>query len=230
MRGKKARLAAGMAAAGACVLLAACSPAKIGSAAIVGNQRISSASLDAQVANLQQAARRYGTSVVQVPTSSMPQVVLGWLVTFKIRDKTAAANGLSVSQQDIQAALADLQQNAASQGATNVSPQEIAASNGVPPDLTNDFGRWFAQELAFIKQRNHGTIPTDQNAQAQAVGQLATVDCKSQRALNIQVNPQYGQLAYDSSSNLYGIIGVSDKLSRTPGTPSAAPQPSLPSC
>ena len=66
--GKKSRLAAKVAAAvvataGACVLLAACSTVKMGSAAIVGDQRITTAALDTQVSNLQTAAKQYGVTV-----------------------------------------------------------------------------------------------------------------------------------------------------------------------
>src|ERR1700758_985417 len=94
--GKKSRVAAGVAAAGACVLLAACSPVKMGSAAVVGNQRITSATLDSDVSSLQQAVAKYGGN--QVPSDQEPQAVLTWLVRFAIRDKVANQNGITVNQ------------------------------------------------------------------------------------------------------------------------------------
>ena len=54
MRGKKSRLAVGVAAAGACALLAACSPVKMGAAATVGSQRITITQLDNEVASFNQ--------------------------------------------------------------------------------------------------------------------------------------------------------------------------------
>ncbi|HEY7274675.1 MAG TPA: hypothetical protein VH594_01850, partial [Trebonia sp.] len=49
----------GAAGLGACAVLAACSPVQVGSAAIVGDQRITVSSLDTQVSNLKTAAKPY---------------------------------------------------------------------------------------------------------------------------------------------------------------------------
>src|SRR5258708_36098685 len=82
--GKKSRLAAAVAVAGACALLAACSPVKVGSAAIVGNDRITSATLDTDVSNLSQAVTPYHLDK-DIPASAYPIAVLTSLVRFRIQ-------------------------------------------------------------------------------------------------------------------------------------------------
>src|SRR6266700_7935357 len=101
--GKKSRLAAGVAVAGACALLAACSTVKMGAAAIVGDQRITTASLDTQVSNLQSAAKQYG-SAVQLP-AQVPQSVLTWMIRFAIRDQVARDAGITVTDAQIDSAI-----------------------------------------------------------------------------------------------------------------------------
>ena len=54
---KASAIVAGVAAF--CLAAAACSPVKLGAAAIVGNQRITIAALDTEVTNLSQAAAKY---------------------------------------------------------------------------------------------------------------------------------------------------------------------------
>ena len=70
---------------GAGLVLTACSssPVKFGSAAIVGNERITIATLDTEVTNLNQAVERY-KSTVQLSRAQQTQQTLTWLVRFKI--------------------------------------------------------------------------------------------------------------------------------------------------
>ena len=94
---KRGRRAAGLLAAGlgACaLLLVACSPVQAGSAAIVGDQRITVSSLDTQVSNLQAAAKPYG-SVVQIKPAQMSAAVLSWMIRFEVMDEMAASSSLA---------------------------------------------------------------------------------------------------------------------------------------
>jgi hypothetical protein len=216
------------------VLLAACSPVKMGSAAIVGNQRITTATLDTDVSNLQQAITQYGGS--QVTASQYPQAVLGWLVRFAIRDEVARANGITVSQADIDSAITDVnaeQQEAAEEdGVSYPGLTALLAQNGLPPNLEKAFGQWEAQELAFIEKMNGGKLPSasDSTAQNNAVAEVTKADCQAAQSLNIQINPQFGQLSYDSSSELFGVSTPTSLLSAPTGARAATAAPTFPAC
>ncbi len=243
--GKKSRLAARVAAAvvgtaGACVLLAACSTVKMGSAAIAGDQRITTASLDTQVSNLQATAKQYG-SAVQLP-AQVPQSVLTWMIRFAIRDQVARDAGITVTDAQIDAELKQLdttQKAAAAQnGARYPGLDAVLASAGIPPQMKNDLGKYEAQEIAFVEQNNGGTLPTSQADVTKAINQLNTADCRArkadcraQKSLMIQVSPQFGQLGYNGTSGLYGVVAGGDTLSRPAGKASSpAAVAALPAC
>src|SRR5689334_8346897 len=120
---------------GAGLLVAGCTagPVKAGSAAIVGNERITIATLDTEVTNLNQAVERYKTNV-QLSQEQQTQQTLTWLVRFMINDELARQAGLTVSTAQAQAALAELyaaaKANAESQGVQNASLDLILAANG----------------------------------------------------------------------------------------------------
>lgn len=236
--GKKSRLAAKVAAAvvgtaGACALLAACSTVKMGSAAVVGDQRISASSLDTQVSNLQTTARQYG-SAVHLP-AQLPQSVLAWMIRFDIRDQMARDAGITVSSAQIQSALSQLdqsQQASASQsGGQYAGLEAVLASAGISPQMARDLGKYEAQEIAFVEKNNGGQLPTSQDAVTKALTQVNAADCRAQKSLGVQVNPQFGQLGYDASNGFYDIVAVGDTLSRPAGQASSpAVTPSLPAC
>jgi hypothetical protein len=231
---KKSRLAAGVAAAGACVLLAACAPLKMGAAAVVGNQRITSATLDSDVSSLQQALNADGGS--QIPADEQPQAVLTWLIRFAIRDKVATENGITVNQTQIDEALGEIQEEleegAEENGTTFNGLDASLADLGLPPtpNLRNALGQWEAQELAYIEKRNGGKLPTTQSGATTAENEVNKADCQAADALHIQVNPQYGELDYDTSSDLYGVQAPPNLLSAPSGAKAASSSPSLPKC
>jgi len=216
------------------VLLAACSPLKIGAAAVVGNQRITSATLDSDVSSLQQADNQYGGN--QIPADQQPQAVLSWLIRFAIRDKVASDNGISVNKNQINSALADvnseLEENAEQNGSSFNGLAGALADLGLPPtqNLITALGQWEAQELAYIEKQNGGKLPTSQTAADNAEAELNKADCRAANSLNIQVSPQYGQLSYDSSNDLYGVSAPANLLSLPGGAKAATPASSFPSC
>ena len=230
MLSKKSRVAAGVAAAGACVLLAACSPVKMGSAAVVGNQRITSATLDTDVSNLKGAV----DTANEVPSNQQAQAVLSWLVRFAIWNKVASDNGITVNQTQIDSSLAgvsqELQQSAQQSGANYTSLTAALADNGLPPNLIDSLGRWQAQETAFVLQKNGGKAPSSQAAEDKVSTELVQAQCRAANALHIQVNPQYGQLDYNSQSALYGVSAPTSLLSLPGGAKAATPSPSFPAC
>lgn len=229
MFGRRTRLAAlGAVGLGACAVLAACSPAKIGAAATVGNQRITVSSLDTQVSDLQTAAAPYG-SQVQLPSDQMPAAVLSWLIRFAIEDQVAASAGISVTQAQVQQGVASINSQAASAASQNgfSSAQAVLLSAGVSPQMLPALGRYQAQEIAYAEKVNGGKLPTTTAQNNTVTAALTKAQCTAAKSLNIQVSPQFGRMDYSQ----YAVVPVNDTLSRPPGTPSPADTTGLtPAC
>lgn len=228
MFGRRTRLAAfGVVCSGACVVLAACGPVKMGAAAIVGSERITVSSLDTQVTNLQAAAKPYG-SQVQLTASQMPAAVLGWLIKFAIGDELAAAHGISVTPAQVQQGKSDINSQLQSIAAQNgSSPQVILVSNGVSPQMLPQLYRYQAERTAYATQVNGGKLPTTTAESNTVNAALTKAQCTAAKSLNIQVNPQFGRLDYAQ----YAVVPAADTLSRPAGTPSPAATTGLvPAC
>jgi hypothetical protein len=228
--GRRARRAAafGVVCAGACVVLAACSPVKVGSAAVVGDQRITVSTLDTQVSNLQTAAKPYGTQI-SLSAADMPAAVLSWLIRFQIGDQVAASEGIALTPSQVQAGVADINSQA-SQAASQEglsSPQAALLDAGLSPQMLPDLGRYQAQEIAFAERANGGKLPTT-TAEGNAVdAQLTKAQCNAAKSLNIQVSPQFGRLDYSQ----YTVVPTPNTLSQPAGTPSPASTTGLtPAC
>ena len=85
------KLAAAVLAAG--LALAACGTVKMGAAAILSNQRISTTNLSDEVSDLSAGYQAYQHQIqLQYPVSQMPQQVLGWLVTRNCRRASSSAS------------------------------------------------------------------------------------------------------------------------------------------
>jgi hypothetical protein len=207
-----AALAAGLAAA-------ACGPVKMGAAAILGDQRISSSSLSAEVANLDDGYRAYRHQVqLQYPVSQMPQQVLGWLVRFQVRDRVAEREGIRVTPADVQKGLADITARIRQSG--NTAPlAEVAVSAGLPPDMITDLGRYQAIETKLVRRLDGGTLPTSPGPLQSLQNAFNAVQCRAAKSLDIQINPQFGALDY----NTFAVVPAATTLSRA--EPLAAPSP-----
>ena len=206
------------AAAAATCALAACGPVKMGSAAITGGQRLTQTTLSSQVTDLEHAIQAgQGKIQLQFPQSQAPQAVLGWLLRFRIRDELAARNHVAVTAGESQRALALL---ARQTGRTGPAFVELAVANGIAPDMLPELGRYEAIQNDMLVRLNGGTIPRTQ-ARIQVIGvQFSHRECVAAKSLNIQVNPQYGQLDYGT----YSVIPAPSTLS-APTTPSPSPSP-----
>jgi hypothetical protein len=227
--GRRTRLAAfGVLSVGACAVLAACSPVKLGAAAVVGDQRITASSLDTQVANLQAAAAPYG-SQVQLTTAEMPAAVLSWLIRFSIQDQVSASAGISLTQQQVQQGVASINSQAASAAAQNglSSAQVVLLSAGVSPQMLPALGQYQAQEIAYAEKVNGGKLPSTTAEDNTVTAALTKAQCTAAKSLNIQVNPQFGRLDYTQ----YTVVPAADTLSRPAGIPSPASTTGLtPAC
>jgi len=218
------RMAAAALAAGA--VLTACGQLRMGAAAVMTSQRISSATLAAQVANLDQGYLRYkGKISLQYPVSQMPQEALSWLVRFRVRDQLAAARGIRVSPAQTQAALAQITAQARSSAGAGVTLAELAVANGLPPDLLTALGQYQAIQTAVVSRLDGGTLPTSSTAQRALSAQFSQAECLAAKDLDITINPQFGRLDYAELS----VVAAPSALSATAGpapaaTPSASPQ------
>ncbi len=223
---------AAAAAAGTALVLAGCAvtPLKMGAAAIVGSQRISIASLNTEVANLSQEAAKY-PAVVDLTATEKIQDTLSWLVKFKVADELARQHGITVTKAQAQAALASAYANAksaaASEGLTHVSLDEILAASGIAPNLAGELGRYEAIENAYLASQDGGKLPTSTSAQNALSGKLAGATCTAAKALDIEVNPQFGELDYSQIQ----VVAAPSKVARSPG-PAATPSPvaTTPAC
>ncbi len=233
MRGKSPVLArlvrVSAAVLGAGLLVTACSPVKMGAAAIVGNQRVTIATLDTEVTNLSQTVQLY-PSVVQLTAGQETQQALSWLVRFKVNEQLAQQAGITVSAAQAQAALAQIytaqKSQAEAQGIKNVTLNLILAANGIPPNLSAELGRYQAIDTQFVEQTNGGTLPTASAAQTAANAKLQHAQCTAAKSLNIEINPQYGQLNYTQ----FQVVTVPGTVFRAGGPAKAAPSGLTPAC
>ena len=217
---------------GAGLVVTACSssPVKFGSAAIVGNDRITIATLDTEVTNLNQAIARY-KSTVQLSQEQATQQTLSWLIRFKVNEELARQAGITVSKAQAEKALAGIyaaaRANAQAQGIPNVTLDLILAANGTPPNLADEVGRFQAINDKFAEQVNGGQEPTSASAQSATTAKLDKARCVAAKALKVQVNPQFGQLDYKQVA----VVAVPGTVAR-PAGPAKAPSTSglTPAC
>jgi hypothetical protein len=215
---------------GAGLVVAGCSPVKLGAAAVVGDQRITVATLDNEVTNLSRYVKLY-PGTVQLTPAQQTQQTLTWLVRFKINEALAQQAGITVSTAQEQSALNEIytaaKANAQAQGITKVTLNLILTANGIPPNLATEVGRYQAIDDQFAKQANGGQAPSTQAAQTAVTSQLNKARCVAAKQLKIQVNPQYGRLDYSQ----YSIVASTPTVTRTAGpAPTALPSGLAPAC
>jgi hypothetical protein len=212
------------------LVVTACSPVKMGAAAIVGNHRITIATLDTEVTNLSRTAKLY-PGTVQLSAATQTQDTLSWLVRFQINEQLARSQGISISTAQAQTALAQIyaasKSQAESDGLSNVTLNLILAANGIPPNLAAEVGRYQAIETQFVEQVNGGKIPTAAAAQTATTAKLERAQCVAAKALQIQINPQFGRLNYSQ----YEVVSAPGTVSRAQGPAKAVSTSGLtPAC
>ena len=215
-----------------CLAAAACSPVKLGAAAIVGNQRITIAALDTEVTNLSQAAAKYPTQV-NLNASQRTQATLTWLIRYQITEELARQQGITISaaqgQNALNTAVKGAIASAAQQGLANATQTLILAASGIPPDTSDELGRYEAISDQYLTMANGGTLPASGSAAATAAAnKLNHAECLAAKALNIQVNPQFGALDYTQ----YQIVDGPATVTRAQGPVKApsSPPATAPAC
>ena len=205
--------------------VAGCGSIQMGSAAIVGSQGISSATLTSQVNDLTAAYHRSNGAIqLQFPLSQAPQQVLGWLVRFRIRDELAARNHITVTRADTEAVQATINAQARQ---NHTSTADLLVANGLPPDLLPQLSRYQAIELALVRKLNGGQFPTSQAALASLSSEFNAAQCRAAKSLAIRINPQFGRLDYGQLSVIPAVSGLSAPPGGEP-SPSAAPRLTAP--
>jgi len=214
------------------LVVAGCSTAKVGAAAIMTSQRITIATLNNQVTNLNEAAKRY-PAIVSLSAMQATQQTLTWLIRYQINDELARQNGITITTAQAEAALAEIyasaKASAEAQGLTNVSLDLILAANGIPPDTSAELGRYQAIQTQYVKNVSGGTIPTSTSGQAAASAKLEQAQCQAAKALDIVVNPQFGRMDYSQAP--YQVVSAPSTVAGSPGpAPTASPSGTAPAC
>ena len=221
------KLAAAALAAGLAVT--ACGTVKMGAAAIVGSQRISTTSLSSEVSDLNAGYQTYKSQIqLQYPVSQMPQQVLAWLVRFQVRDRQAQRQGITVTPTEVQQGLASISASIKQSGQTATLPA-VAVANGLPPDMLTDLGRYQAIETKLLNRLDGGTLPTTSTGQQTLESQFNASQCRAAKSLDIQINPQFGALDYTSFSVVLTPSTLSKPQTSVP-TPAASKPVLTPPC
>ena len=206
---------------GGCIALAACGPVQLGSAAIVGGQRITTSTLTTQVADLNNAFHADGGKVqLAFPASQMPQQVLAWMIRFQVRDQLAGREHITVTTGDIQRAVNTISAQIKQSGGASLPV--LAVENGLPPDLIfSGLGKYQAIQNALVTRLDGGN-PAPSTAEQQALTkQFNHAQCLAAKSLAIRVSPQFGRLDYST----LGIVAGANTLS-APAPGAATPVPS----
>src|ERR1017187_3589246 len=142
----------------AAVALTACGPLRMGAAAILDNNRISTATLTAEVSTLDAAYQADKAKIqLQFAASQAPQEVLSWLLRFRVQEHLAAREGITVTDAESQRALAA----ASAQAQQGEAPlPALAIATGLPPDQIMELGRYQAIENLLVQRLNGGKPPT----------------------------------------------------------------------
>jgi hypothetical protein len=221
---KAAVLTSGVAAA--CLAVSACGSVQMGAAAITGGSRISSATLTDQVANLNaayQTDKAKGISPQQ-PVGRATQQTLTWLITFRIYDKLAEQQGITVTPAKEDTEFTRLS-SVARQSKVSV-PEYVSAAFALPPDLVPQFGRYLVIATTLEERITGGKAPTTQAEQNTVTSAVDHYQCVASKSLGVSVNPQFGEFDYSS----YTVVPAPPTLSANQSPSKAAAVKLTPPC
>ncbi|MCU1616363.1 MAG: hypothetical protein JWO98_3903 [Frankiales bacterium] len=207
--------AAAVLAAGA---LSACQPVKMGAAATIGDQRITTAELDAVVVDwrsqftrnpdagqLQQQLQQQGHQVPFDPASPV-RSALYQLVEIKVWDQVARQKGIAVSKGQVDEIIS-----------RNGGDRAVQA-NLLASDLPARYSREFVRSGMIIRAvaAQAGAVvtgqgPVDQQKQQDAMRQVQAAYAAAATSLRVKINPRYG--SFDPAQG--GMGAVAYRLSKT---------------
>lgn len=194
----------------AALLLSACDPMQAGSAALVGDVRITETQVNEAAAAAAAAAATIppGQSQGIDPTTLLRQN-LNRLISAELLARVAIEEGITVTPAEVDALLVQ-----AAAGATRADFEaQIASQTGVPPTDLESFARDFLVQQKLGQKLAPGA---DQAAQAAAVQARLAQEAAE---VGVTVSPRYG--AWDATNG--GINADLNDLS-VPATPAASPE------
>jgi len=207
--------------AGVAVTVTACGPLQLGAAAIYGSQRITTAKLAAEVANLNAAYQADKAKVhIGYGPASMPREALSWMLRFAAREQLAVREGIKVTPGESQRALAEVALSVRQSGGGTLPDAAVAA--GLPLDMLPELGRYVAIQSELENRLDHGVPPKTSAANEALIAIFDHLQCLAAKSMNISVNPQYGALDYSQyavvphASNLAAAEPLAGKKPRTP--------------
>lgn len=172
-----------------------------GSAAVVGADRISMATVQSQVNAFRAAAPAQGQPATagQAQTygqdsPGVPTAVLQFLIRSQVVQSALSAQGLSVKGSEVTAIEA---QNAAQLGGTGRLTSAFVAGTGLPPGDLDDYFRMVVGENKLLTA--HGLSATSQQ---QFDADVAKVVDAEVAKIGLDVNPRYG--AWDAATGSLG--------------------------
>ncbi|WP_283135417.1 SurA N-terminal domain-containing protein [Rhizohabitans arisaemae] len=174
MKSKGIRVA--LLAVAATVALTACNPIQAGSAAIVGNERISQEELNTDVRDYTAALVKLKVPEDQISAIAIPGYVLQSLIPVRAYEQVGRANGVTVTDGEIDAFIA-------SKGGLQQAEVE-ALQAGVPPQEMRGLARAQLIQQKLLVKFGGGT---DKAALKRAQGLLS----KEITKLKLVVNPRY---------------------------------------
>jgi len=208
--------------------MTACGPVKMGAAAVIGNDRITTAKLDAAVTEwakelpkypeaqqIVQQSQAQGGQGQQIPfdPSSPKRSALYQLIEMRAWDEVAREQHVSTSAGQADAFIA------AKGGWAGLNAYVVA--QGLPTSYADDYARTLLIQQSMLQR--YGVVPgqpVDQQKQQQVIQQLIGDYAGAKRSLHISVNPRYGTF----NDKTMSLGPVCPRLS-TPdtGTPDGSP-------
>jgi hypothetical protein len=207
----KTRLVIAAAAVTLPVVLAACQPEQTGAAALVGTNRLS----ERQVASETKAtfAEIGPAASGSVDTGKVVTATVGRFVHHELVIRAAAAEGVTVSQGDVDALISQSDQS----GGRTALEQEAATEAYVPPAELDEYARDVLLERKIVaKVDPSGT--TDQQDAA-----LLAIEQKAAKQVTISVSPRYGTFDLTTLQIVPGLNDLSSPLGSASAAASSSP-------
>ncbi|MFC4058444.1 SurA N-terminal domain-containing protein [Planomonospora corallina] len=197
---KSTRVRVILAAVAAGVTLTACSPSQVGTAAIVGGERISSSELNAGVKEFEEALTRTGMGgQIQTPA---PQAVLGGLISIEQISQLGERNGVTVTETEIDDFLTSVRTELAKQG-RQLTDEQLALNNGLPPSKLRDLVRISIIQDKMMKGFGAGEDEASRQAASQKFAQET-------QTIKVVQNPRYAAAdPQDDKAARFGVLRAS---------------------